>query len=305
MLPNMLAGPMRATPYGIEMTSPQGLLTAVPFPGTPGAAILGVHNAAAQAVQSTVSPYEFLTLEGTGLGLPAAAPPQFDRNGNLPRVHEEVRVTLDGVASPLLSVSANAVTFIAPESLATKAEGTPVELELESGGQVVARYPLITSKANPQFFTTGTVGIQRFAAAVNQDGTVNSRENPASAGESVSLYLNGVGASSSPVIAGTQMQSAGPWSTVRASVIGFSFVPQVTPNNIPWEVSYFGVAPGLASGTLQMNVQIPEGYLSGESAGDQAWETILFASFLPPSPLPPGEEIQSLLTDLVSIWVKR
>jgi hypothetical protein len=54
-----------------------------------------------------------------------------------------------------------------------------------------------------------------------------------------------------------------------------------------------------------MNVQIPEGYLSGESAGDQAWETILFASFLPPSPLPPGEEIQSLLTDLVSIWVKR
>lgn len=305
MLPNSLAGPLRTTPFGVEMASPRGIVTSVPFPGTPGSAILGVRNAAGPIVQSTVSPYEFLTLEGVGLGLPDAAPPQFDRFGNLPRMHEGVRVTLDGVASPLLSVSAHAVTLIAPESLAAKADKEPVELALEIDGQVVARYPLFANGANPRFFTSGQRGARPFAAAVNQNGFVNSEENPAKPGESVSLYLNGVGAPTSAVAAGKLLPAAGVWSTLRPMVTGYHFGQLGQSNDNTWEVGYFGIAPGLASGTVQLNVRIPEGFLSGVEAGDPTSEAMLFATFLPSAPVPPEELSRFVFNDSVSIWVRR
>lgn len=305
MLPNSLAGALRATPFGVEMASPRGIVTSVPFPGTPGAAILGVRNAAGSSVQSTVSPYEFLALEGVGLGLPDAAPPQFDRFGNLPRMHEGVRVTLDGAASPLLSVSGNAVTLIAPESLAAKADAEPVELALEIDGQVVARYPLFANGANPKFFTSGQMGARPFAAAVNQNGSVNSAENPAKPGESVSLYLNGVGAPTTAVAAGKLLSAAGTWSTLRPMVTGYYFGQPGQSSNNTWEVGYFGIAPGLASGTVQLNVRIPEDFFSGGEAGYPTSEAMLFATFLPSAPVPPEELSRFLLNDSVSIWVRR
>ncbi|MCL4782592.1 MAG: SBBP repeat-containing protein [Bryobacterales bacterium] len=307
LLPEALAGPLRATPFGVEMVSPEGIVTSVPFPGMPGTAIAGVRNAAARSVQSTVSPYEFLTLEGIGLGLPDAATPQFDRFGNLPRLHEGVRVTLNGVASPLLSVSADAVTFIAPESLAAGADGDSVELALESGGQVVARYPLFANRMNPQIFRTGREGLRPFAAAVNQDGTVNSREMPAKPGETISFYLNGAGAPSTAVAAGTLLKAAGVWSALRPSVWGFAIGQPLLPlpGNTSWEVGYFGVAPYLASGTLQLNARIPADLLSAKESGGKASETAVHVLFLPVTPVPPAEPDLFPSSDSVSIWVGR
>lgn len=305
MLPKALAGPLRATPFGVEMVSAEGIVTSVPYPGDPGTAIVGVRNAAATDVQSTASPYEFLTLEGVGLGLPDADPPQFDRFGNLPRSHEGVRVTLNGVASPLLSVSANAVTLIAPESLGALADGQSVELALERDGQVVARYPLFANGANPRFFTNGEVGARRFAAAVNQDGSVNSRETPAKPGESLSLYLNGAGAPLSPVPAGTLLTAAGEWSGLTPKVTGFGSGLPATPHISMWDVGYFGIAPGLAAGTLQMNVRIPADFLKEAEPGDPPSEAMLFVNFLPSMATPPGGVPQFVPGETVSIWVRR
>ncbi len=305
MLPSPLAGPLRATPFGVEMASPRGIVTSVPYPGQPGTAILSVSNAALPRAQATVSPYEFLTVEGVGLGLPDAAPPQFDRFGNLPRLHEGVRVTIDGVASPLLSVSANAVTLIAPETLASKVEGSPVELALESGGQVVARYPLFANRANPRFFRADPSIASQRAAAVNQDGSVNSFESPAKPGEVISLYLNGAGAPTTAVAAGTRMPTAGSWSTLRPKVVGYGNSLPSSPPDAPWEVSYFGIAPGLASGTLQMNVRVPKDFAFIGEDGSSSRAAYIFVNFLPATPTPPGESEPGSPTDSVSIWVRR
>ncbi|MDZ7637617.1 MAG: hypothetical protein U5J83_05115, partial [Bryobacterales bacterium] len=228
--------------------------------------------------------------------------PQFDRNGNLPEMHEGVRVTLNGEPSPLLSVSRDHVDFIAPEGLASSAEGERVELKVELGGQLVASYDLFANRANPRFFARGNSPWERFAAALNQDGTVNSRRNPARAGESISLFLNSAGAPAMPVAAGKRMESAGAWSTLRPTLTGVSSGIQTMPFGSTWEIGYFGVAPGLASGTLQLNATIPASVAAEALPPGEAMKLGVAAIVLAAPPEEPGQ-IGRIWTDLVNVWV--
>jgi uncharacterized protein (TIGR03437 family) len=86
------------------------------------------------------------------------------------------------------------------------------------------------------------------AAALNQDGSLNSESNPAKAGTILTVFVNGAGYFVKPYQDG--------------SIAGSSLVAPASPVSV-WfgsqgaEVDFAGMAPGELAGMLQVNVRVP------------------------------------------------
>jgi uncharacterized protein (TIGR03437 family) len=86
------------------------------------------------------------------------------------------------------------------------------------------------------------------AAALNQDGTINSPENPAPVGSILTLYATGVGS----------MQPAIPDGQVVTAANARPALPvQVYFGGAKPEILYAGPAPGIVAGVLQINLRVP------------------------------------------------
>jgi uncharacterized protein (TIGR03437 family) len=95
------------------------------------------------------------------------------------------------------------------------------------------------------------------AAAVNQDGTINSIQNGAVVGSIISLYATGEGTLNPAMIEGT---------IASADKLARPILPvSVQIGGQTAEVLYAGVAPGLLAGVLQVNVRIPASASPGAS----------------------------------------
>src|SRR6185437_746413 len=103
-------------------------------------------------------------------------------------------VTFDGVAAPLLYVSGTQINTVIP--FTAKNYTTHVCVTWSSNPPSCMDAPLVF--AAPALFTIPQVSqYLPYAAAVNQDGTINSQSNPAPRGSIISLFATGLGALSS------------------------------------------------------------------------------------------------------------
>jgi uncharacterized protein (TIGR03437 family) len=116
--------------------------------------------------------------------------------------------------------------------------------------------------ANGPFYSPGIAdracrpGLVRFvepdgskmAAAINQDGTINSQTHPAPAGSVVTLWATGLGQTNPPGVDG-QMQT-----NIAAKYLADV---QVTIGGAPTAEQYAGPAPSFAR-LSQINLQIPQ-----------------------------------------------
>ena len=84
--------------------------------------------------------------------------------------------------------------------------------------------------------------------AVNQDGTINSDANPAPSGSIVSLFVNGLGATSPASVEGALAASTAPQPTAAYTVSLFG---------PPVDVLYVGPSPGSLSSVIQINLRVP------------------------------------------------
>ncbi len=108
----------------------------------------------------------------------------------------------------------------------------------------------------PALFTVNAAGAGA-AAAQNQDGSLNSAQNPAARGSIVVLYGTGEGSTTPEGIDGQ----------IAASVFPKPVLPvSVTVGGQPVEVLYAGAAPGLVAGIFQINARIPLTSPTGEVA---------------------------------------
>jgi uncharacterized protein (TIGR03437 family) len=85
------------------------------------------------------------------------------------------------------------------------------------------------------------------AAALNEDGTANSRENPAAPGSIVSLYATGLG---------TLDGGDGTTGRLEANI--------EAPGFTPMEILYAGPAPEMPAGVYQVNARMPANVKTGE-----------------------------------------
>lgn len=94
-------------------------------------------------------------------------------------------------------------------------------------------------------------GVSTQAAALNQDGTVNSSANPAPRGSIVSLYATGFGLTTPGCLTGALNPpgAANLRATVSSWATGAGGIPQVL---------YAGGAPTLLCGVQQINLRIPD-----------------------------------------------
>jgi uncharacterized protein (TIGR03437 family) len=86
------------------------------------------------------------------------------------------------------------------------------------------------------------------AKAVNQDGSINSSQNPAAKGTYVAFYATGLGTVNPPLVAG-QAPPSSPLSTTTSS-------PTVVVGGVMASVAFSGAAPSFP-GVYQVNAQIP------------------------------------------------
>ena len=130
--------------------------------------------------------------------------------------------------------------------------GTTAHVQIMYQGQPSASATVPVQAASPAVFSvTGNGGGQ--GAILNQDGSVNSPNNPAAPGSVVALFATGAGATT-PAGADGTLTSA-PYPTPNLPV-------SVTINGETAQVIYAGAAPGLVAGVLQINVVLPADILA-------------------------------------------
>ncbi|MEO7145569.1 MAG: SBBP repeat-containing protein [Bryobacteraceae bacterium] len=122
---------------------------------------------------SAVAPGEIVTLYTHGLS-PSPAP----------------GVAFDGVTAPVLYADAHQINVVVPFEVGPP--GNHTALSIQSGTQAIGPVSLLVVDAAPALFTASGDGLGP-AAALNQDGSVNSSANPAAPSSVVSLYLTGLG----------------------------------------------------------------------------------------------------------------
>jgi uncharacterized protein (TIGR03437 family) len=94
----------------------------------------------------------------------------------------------------------------------------------------------------------------RYAIALNQDGSLNSRQRPAAKGSIITLYLTGLGLTDP---AGDDGALAG-----LAPKIPLQSLRVMIANQLA-EMLYAGTAPSLVEGLTQVNVRIPSDVTGG------------------------------------------
>jgi len=205
-------------------------------PGPPR--IFGIANAAFGPVGGRIVGGELISIYGPHIGpaTPVAAVP--DASGMMPTSLGGVQVSINGSPVPLLYVSDSQVNAVAP----LRFSGFPARVRVSFNGVETSDFVATVVAASPEVFQRG----DGTAAAVNQDGSVNSPEHPAPPGSVVSIWATGIGAT-----------PYGVWQDGRIAAGALDFgCCQVSVQGAA-NVFYGGVAPGIVAGVVQVNFQLP------------------------------------------------
>jgi uncharacterized protein (TIGR03437 family) len=227
------------------------------FNVTPAASIptiTAVVNAA--SLQSgPISPGEIVTITGANIGPSVPAYLTLDQNGNVSTSISGVQVSFNGLAAPLIYASSSQINAVVPYGVLGLVSPS---LQISFMGQNSNTFSLQGAAAVPALFTLNASGTGP-GAILNADGTVNSPANPASRGSYIVLYATGEGQTAPPGVTGkiTTLSATPPLTPQPLLPVAMTIGGQSA------FLDFYGEAPGLVSGVLQINVQIPTSVSSG------------------------------------------
>jgi len=211
----------------------------------------------------SVSAGQIVSIFGSGLGPDKPDTAKTDDKGRVSTVNGSTQVLVNGIPAPILAISNTQVNIVVPKGVATDDRA---EFVVTNQDKVSVTVSVPVQSAAPALFSLDGSGHGQ-AAALNQDGTVNGPSTPIRRGGAVVLFGSGFGDWKENVPDGTLVSSTLP--TPKASV-------SVTIGGVPAKVLYNGGAPGLVSGVVQINAEVPESVTPGEkvtvvvTAGDKS-----------------------------------
>jgi uncharacterized protein (TIGR03437 family) len=219
-------------------------LTGLTPPPAPAISAGGIVNAASLA-DGSIAPGELVSIFGTNFGATAPQTAAVENN-HLPMQLGRTKVLFGGYPGAIVAMTPTQINVFAPSWLEP---GESVNVSVQVDTAVSAPVTLPVAKAAPGVSTTDQSGSGP-AAALNQDGSVNSSANPAARGTIVSLYGTGEGRVSPSLL----------WGVLSVSPpLGMPVEPMtVTIGGVNAEVTYAGAAPLLPIGVFQINARIPD-----------------------------------------------
>jgi uncharacterized protein (TIGR03437 family) len=236
---------------GIGKGPYEGIFLGVQAPNFSGSGVYlnpaGVVNAASFAPYTTgIARGELITLFGSNL----APSLQVAQALPFPTTLNGVQVKINGRLAPIYYVSPTQMSVI-----------VPYPTELQDFAQIQVTNGSTTSNAVTVFMNTTMPGVFSLpqtgvgnGAVLHADFSVVNAAKPAKKGETVLVYLTGLGDVNPPVTEG----NAGPTNPLSTMTNDL----QVFIDGIEATVSYAGLAPGLA-GLYQINVQVPSDASTG------------------------------------------
>ncbi len=158
-----------------------------------GPSLLGIGNSASLWVSNAVAPYELISIFGSGLG-PASPAAAQAVDGAIAKSLNSVQVLFDGVPAPLLYVGPTQINAVVPSAVYGR-DTTTIQIVTPSG--TLQGPTMLVRPAQPGVFlvATSSPGFAPFAIALNQDGSLNSSENPAAPGSTATVWASGTGIS--------------------------------------------------------------------------------------------------------------
>jgi uncharacterized protein (TIGR03437 family) len=235
-----------AMPAVVPVTVPVTLIVQQSAP------VLNAVVNAANFQAGALSPGEIVTVFGSNIGPSGLVGSHVNSRGALDSILGTTRIYFDDVPAPLIYSSNQQASAIVPYEVAGKAT---TRVQVEYLGTRSAPIAFFVVASAPAFFTFSSSG-QGPAAALNEDGSVNTQHNGADPGSIVVLYATGQGVTTPDGVDGL----------LAASVYPRPVLPvRVTVAGQDSEVLYAGAAPQLAAGLLQINVRLPSGLPPGSA----------------------------------------
>jgi uncharacterized protein (TIGR03437 family) len=201
---------------------------------------LGVVNGANYLpITNPVAPGEFVTLFGTGLGPASVAQAALP----YPTTLGGVSVSVDGTPAPVQLASSGQINFIVPYEITDPFAVVTVSYNGATSNAVT----LYTDSSAPGVFSLDESGTGD-AAALHPDGLIVNAGNPSQVGETIAVYVTGLG-TVSPASADGVAASSTTLSNTDDTI-------DVYIDNVQATVSFEGLAPGFA-GLYQVNFVVP------------------------------------------------
>jgi uncharacterized protein (TIGR03437 family) len=221
----------------LHLAGPGGTIsTTAPGARTP-MRLFGIVNAAWGALDGRIAAGEVVSLYGPHIGpVPPVAYPS-DGSGAVAKSLGGVQVLFNDVPSPLLYVSDSQINAVVPFAVAGQSSA---RIRVVNNGVASPDFTATVLMTAPQIFQSPN----QAAAAINQDGSINSVDHPAAPGSVVSMWVTGVYVPSGP---DGQIPSAADYYACC----------QVYANEAMLRVTYSGAAPGIVAGVVQINFQVP------------------------------------------------
>ncbi|MDZ7640188.1 MAG: hypothetical protein U5J83_18370 [Bryobacterales bacterium] len=205
---------------------------------------VAVVNAASFQARWPVAPGGLASAFGTFTGATQGSPTMVP----LPTSINGVELRVNGVAAPLLFVSATQINFQVPAAtpITVTSLTTTVTVEVRVGGSVVASGTMAVAPASPAMFVADLADPLAPGAILNQQSQFVAVRR----GEVIQIFATGAGTDlSSPVIDGTAAGSAPLVDTTKKPRV-FIFQQEAT-------VEFSGLSPEFV-GLWQINVKVPE-----------------------------------------------
>jgi uncharacterized protein (TIGR03437 family) len=246
-----------ASANGLEVISGASNLATFLAAGAPTTNLYSVTNAANFLATGQVAAGELITLFGANIGPNTPATADL-KSGIAPTQLGAVQVLAGNTPIPLLYAQQDQINAIVPF------DSTGQPLTVSNGGATSNQAAIYLTNADPQPFSVAA----SFAAALNQNGTVNSQSEPAPAGSIVAVFATGFGqlvgppANDGTVITSpkdqalpVQVTDYGP-PPVQYPASGQPLEATLGPGQ-PLQVIYAGQAPTLIGGVSQVNFVLP------------------------------------------------
>jgi uncharacterized protein (TIGR03437 family) len=211
-------------------------------------AISSVQNAADGS--TSVAPGGLISVYGAQLSATNIATSQIP----LPTALGESCLVVNGAPIPLLFVSTGQVNAQLPLNM-----GGNVSMDIHTPAGVSNNFNFVVASSAPAVFLSGTAGPETGLATVFRaaNGQIVTPTNPVRPGDTLVIYLTGMGPTSPEVQAGQQTPS-----TLLTSV---TQAPALSLGSANLTIDYAGLVPGFISGLYQINATVPKGAAGGES----------------------------------------